>query len=186
LLDELEVTLTANPDSLVTLYVPGIRLMIKLGNTARAAEMHHRLLGLAPKTAVACNEAAWVLATDTDLGNRDPALAVELAQKAIAIRPEDGGIRNTLGVAECRAGDFKQAIADLQKSMDLRNGGDGMDWFPLAIAHWQLGERAEARKCYDQGIRIMDEDQATNEKLLDLRAEAEQLMSLSAAPASKP
>jgi hypothetical protein len=36
---------------------------------------------------------------------------------------------------------LKEAIQELEKSMELRNGGDSFDWFFLAMANWQLGER---------------------------------------------
>ena len=34
--------------------------------------------------------------------------------------------------------------------MDLRQGGDAFDWFLLAMAQWQLGEKDAALKQYTQ------------------------------------
>ena len=34
--------------------------------------------------------------------------------------------------------------------MALRNGGDCADWFFLAMVHWRLGDKAEARQWYDK------------------------------------
>ena len=86
--------------------------------------------------------------------------AVELAKKAVELAPKQGTFWNTLGVAHYRAGDWKAAVAALEKSEELRNGGDSFDWFFLAMAHWQLGEKDEARKWYDQAVAVDGEEQA--------------------------
>ena len=62
--------------------------------------------------------------------------------------------------------------------MQLHNGGDGFDWFFLAMAHWQLDSRDEARKWYDQAVVWMDKNQAKTEELRQFRAEAEELMGI--------
>jgi len=56
--------------------------------------------------------------------------------------------------------------------MKLRNGGDSTEWFFLAMAHWQMGNKEEARKRYDQAVQWMDKNQPTNEELRRFRAEA--------------
>jgi hypothetical protein len=33
-----------------------------------------------------------------------------------------------------------------KKSMELRKGDNSFDWFFLAMAHWQLGEKEQVRK----------------------------------------
>jgi uncharacterized protein HemY len=38
-----------------------------------------------------------------------------------------------------REGDWNAAAAALEKSMQLRQGGDSFDWFVLAMAHGQMG-----------------------------------------------
>jgi hypothetical protein len=52
--------------------------------------------------------------------------------------------------------------------------------FFLAMAHWRLGEKAEARGWYDQGVQWMDKQQPQNEELRRFRAEAAQLLGLAA------
>ena len=74
------------------------------------------------------------------------------------------------------AGDWKAAIAALDKSMELRKGGNSKEWFFLAMAHWQLGEKDKAREFYDRAVQWMDKNQPTHEELLRFRAEAEELM----------
>ena len=83
---------------------------------------------------------------------------------------------SSLGVAHYRAGDTKAAIAALHKSMELRQGGDGNDWFFLAMAHWQLGEKEQAHKWFDQAVQWMEKNDPRNEDLRRFRDEAEHLL----------
>jgi uncharacterized protein HemY len=59
------------------------------------------------------------LATSPDSKFRDPKRAVELAKKAVKLAPKEGNYWNTLGVAQYRASDWKEAIAALEKSIEL-------------------------------------------------------------------
>jgi WD40 repeat protein/serine/threonine protein kinase/tetratricopeptide (TPR) repeat protein len=124
------------------------------------------------------NNTAWRLATDANPANRDPALAIELARLAVAGEPKQGMWWNTLGAAQYRAGDWKAAIEALNKSMELRKGGDSFDWFFLAMANWQLGKKEEARKWYDKAVQWMDKNQPKDEELRRFRSEAEELLGM--------
>ena len=43
--------------------------------------------------------------------------------------------------------------------MELREGGDGFDWFIMAMAHWQRGDMDKAREWYDRAVAWMDKNQ---------------------------
>ncbi len=135
------------------------------------------------------NVLAWQLVTCPDPKFRDPSRAVELAKKADQLSPENGNIWNTLGVAHYRTGNWKGAVASLKKSMALGEGGDSVDWFFLAMAHWQLGDMEQARKWYDQAIHGMEKNRPWSEELRgDLRrfrAEAAELLGIKEQPAAK-
>jgi Flp pilus assembly protein TadD len=107
---------------------------------------------------------------------RDPDLAVRLAKKAVNAGPQSGDFRNTLGVALYRNGDHKAAVAELETSMGLRAGGDSFDWFFLAMAHWQLDHKDEARKWYDQAVEWMEKNNPEDDELRRFRAAAEELL----------
>jgi superkiller protein 3 len=124
------------------------------------------------------NALAWILATRPEVNLREPKQAVALAKRAIELKPEEGSYRTTLGVAQYRAGDWKEAIAALEKAMAMRKGGDGNDWFFLAMAHWQLGEKDKAREWYDKAVEWMDKNQPKNGELRRFRAEAAELLGL--------
>ncbi len=119
---------------------------------------------------------AWQLANPTDLTYRNEEWAIELAQEAIRLVPNDGDFWNVLGLAYYRDGNWKDAVAALEKAMELSSGGDSNDWFFLAMAHWQLGHKQEARQWYDQAIVWMDQNQPNNEELRRFRAEAAVLL----------
>jgi tetratricopeptide (TPR) repeat protein len=124
------------------------------------------------------NEIAWRLLTDPFPGWRNPKLAVALAERAIAAQPGDGNLWNTVGVARYRYGRWKEAIAALEKSMELRDGGKSVDWFFLAMAHWQLGEKDEARKWYEKAVEWTEKYQPKNIQLRRFRTEAEELLKI--------
>jgi uncharacterized protein HemY len=109
---------------------------------------------------------------------RDPALAVELAQRAVQAAPKEGLYWKTLGVARYRADDWKGAVTAVEKSMELRRGGDAADGFVLAMAHWQLGEKDRARQWYDKAAASMEKNQPKNQGLIRFRAEADELLGM--------
>jgi tetratricopeptide (TPR) repeat protein len=130
------------------------------------------------------NELAWLLATCPDAGMRDASRAVALARKAVELDPK-GGYWNTLGVAQYRAGDWKEAVAALETSMKLNNGGDSFDWFFLAMAHWQLGDKEQARRWYDKAVCWMDQHRPKDKELRRFRDEAAALLGPPAPPPVK-
>jgi Flp pilus assembly protein TadD len=79
-------------------------------------------------------------------------------------------------VAHYRAGDGKAAVAALLKAASLRSGGDAQEWFFLAMAHWRLGDRKQARAWYGRSIRWMEANRPHDEKLRRTRAEATALL----------
>jgi tetratricopeptide (TPR) repeat protein len=143
---------------------------------ARALADYSKSLDLNPQNLRTLNNLAWLLATCPDLKLRDPKRAVELAKEAVEMAPKDGMCWNTLGAASYRAGDWKAAVAALEKSMELRQGGDSFDWFFFAMAQFQLGEKDTARQWYDKAVVCMEKNQSKNEELARFRAEAEEML----------
>jgi WD40 repeat protein/Tfp pilus assembly protein PilF len=153
-------------------------VLTRKGLTGEAIACYRRAIEVAPKNARILNDLSWLLATCSDARFRDPVRAVELAKNAVAMRREDGTIWKTLGAAHYRAGNWKEAVAALEKSMELRQGGNSYDWFFLAMAHWQLGERKTPRDWYDKAVKWMDQNQPKNEELRLFRAEAAGLLKI--------
>jgi eukaryotic-like serine/threonine-protein kinase len=124
----------------------------------------------------AMNNLARFLATAEDRRFRNPHRAIELAKEIVARLPKVRISWNTLGAAHLCAGDWKSAIAALEKSIELGNGGDSNDWFFLAMAHWQLGKKDEGNEWYDKAVKWMDKNQPKNPELLRFRKEAATLL----------
>ena len=118
------------------------------------------------------NNLAWLLTTCPDPSIRDPAGAVALAGRAVAASPEDGSFWNTLGAAQYRADDPDAAERSLGRSMALRRGGDGFDWYFLSLIHARRGELAEARRELERADRWAARNQPNDTELHRFSAEA--------------
>ncbi len=131
------------------------------------------------------NNLAWLLATCPDVKRRDAKRAVELAGKAVELAPKDGNLWNTLGVARYRASDWSGASEALHKRMELCKGGDSFDWFFLAMAHWQRGEKDKAREWYERAEAWRAKNRPKDEELRRFRAEAAELLKVEAVSKGK-
>ena len=98
--------------------------------------------------------------------------------------PNNAAFWNTLGVADYRAGQWKDAVEALEKSLQLQKD-NAWDLFFLAMAHWQLGEREAARDDYRKGVAWMEEQKCEDAALVGFRAEAAELLGISVKPVVK-
>ena len=89
-----------------------------------------------------------------------------------------GGLLASLAYFVPPLGFLDESLGALQKSNDLRKGGDSSNWFFLAMAHWHLGEKDEAGKWYDRGVQWMEKNQPKNEELRRFRVEAAGLLGI--------
>lgn len=156
-----------------------------IGELDKAIADYTEIIRLDPENANAYNTPAWLLATGPDARGRDPKRAVELAKKAVELDPSRATFHNTLGVAQYRAGQWEAAIASLKESLELQGDnhkGNSFDFFFLAMAHWQLGNQAEARQWYVKGVESMKESQPDNEEITRFRAEAAELFGVTETP----
>jgi serine/threonine protein kinase/tetratricopeptide (TPR) repeat protein len=143
-----------------------------VGNWDKAIADYSKAIDLDPKHGEACNALAWLLATCPNAKFREPGRAEELAKKAVELAPKQGNYWLTLSAAHYRARDWKATVEALNKSMELRKGGDSFEWFFLAMAHYRLGDKEKARHWYDRAILRMTADP----RLCGLRAEAASLL----------
>ena len=123
------------------------------------------------------NGLAWRLATCADQTRRNPADAVALAQEAVGSTSVPKHYLNTLGVAHYRTGNWAEALKALQKSAQLQ-GDNSFDFFFLAMSHWRLGNRDDARQWYDKAVAWMEKNKPNDEELKRFRAEAEELLGI--------
>jgi Flp pilus assembly protein TadD len=95
------------------------------------------------------NSAAWKAVRFAPVTAEAAAKAVADARKAVELEPDEGSYLSTLGVALYRAGMFKEALDTLTRS-DAINAKDPIGPLPsdrafIAMTHWQLGQKDEAR-----------------------------------------
>jgi len=163
-------------------------LQMHEGNPGEAIDEYRRAIELRPGASLhVYNNLAWILATCPDTRCRDPRQAIVFAQKAVDQNPNPE-TWNTLGVACYRSGRWKEAIEALSRSMDLLRGqNESFNTFFLAMAHWQLGHKDDARSWYDRAMQWMAKHAPNNDDLRRFRAEAAALLGLPepAAPAEK-
>jgi serine/threonine protein kinase/Flp pilus assembly protein TadD len=112
------------------------RLLEKLGNTIypRTAYLVARICSLAPGAAP------------------DPARVVQIAERAVRTEPVAHHL-HALGLAHYRAGQFDEAIKQLQRSAEGKWNGRVASWLVLAMAHQRLGHADEARRWFDLAVR---------------------------------
>jgi serine/threonine protein kinase/WD40 repeat protein/Flp pilus assembly protein TadD len=130
--------------------------------------------------AILCNNLAWALATGP-ASARNPARALYLAWHAVERTPDQGSSLKTLGIAHYRAGQYAEAITNLEKSRAVGKGeSDASDLFFLAMAHQRLGHREAARDCFDRAVRWLGNQHGLSEQyvreLAAFRAEAQALL----------
>jgi eukaryotic-like serine/threonine-protein kinase len=161
-------------------------LCLLLGSLCRpqeAEQCFRRVLEFRPESAEEQNWLAWMLVAHPDPRFRDPGRALELAIKAVEHFPNDGGVRNTLGVAHYRAGHWQEAVTALERSMELLDGqSESFNTFFLAMARWQLGDKEQACTWYGRAVRWMEKHQPENEELRRFRAEAAELLGIKRLP----
>jgi WD40 repeat protein len=105
------------------------------------------------------NNLSWTAVRRSGLAPAAYRLALSRAETACRLSPENSLYLNTLGVARYRAGQYREALADLNRSLELnapRSGGPiPADLAFLAMAQHRIGQQAEARKTLEQLRGIM-------------------------------
>jgi hypothetical protein len=77
-------------------------------------------------------------------------------------------------IKPCRA-----AVEVLEKSDELLKGNAlSFNDFLLPMSHWQLGNKDEARKRYDEALAWMEKNAPQDDELRRFRVEAEELLKI--------
>jgi serine/threonine protein kinase/tetratricopeptide (TPR) repeat protein len=171
-------------------------ILYEQGKLAEALAEYRKALAADPKCAPALWNLSRLLANGPDRKRRDPRQALELAQRGLELEGRASWWQ-TLGWAHYRTGAWKESIAALEKSIELNKGGALADsraepgdlWLFLAMAHWQLGHRQEARQWYDRAVEWIEnhrveldknkqKETPLEEDIRNIRAEAAELMGI--------
>jgi WD40 repeat protein/tetratricopeptide (TPR) repeat protein len=148
-----------------------------LGQVKQAEADREKALKLGANDPSRLNGQAWRLVT-APKGQRDPARALGLIQKALEREPDNELFLNTLGAAQYRNGQYAIAVVTLEKSLAAGRGqSDAFDLFFLAMCHAKLGDVAKAKNCFDRAVKWTETQKNLEsqwaEELKAFRAEAE-------------
>jgi tRNA A-37 threonylcarbamoyl transferase component Bud32/dipeptidyl aminopeptidase/acylaminoacyl peptidase len=98
------------------------------------------------------------------LPDRDPAAyrrALQQAEEACRLSPDNGMYLNTLGVAQYRCGLLPEALKTLRRSNKLNKDKQPEDLAFLALAHHRLGQLDEARDSLERFRSLMKDPAIT-------------------------
>jgi Flp pilus assembly protein TadD len=113
-------------------------------------------------------------------------LAVKLARQVAERVPKVPEVREILGVAHYRAGDWKAAVTELKRALQLRKGATCTVWFFLAMARWQLDHQdPKAAEAYLKGVRLLTQEKTVDRKVRGFQAEAALLLRVKKSGAEK-
>jgi Tfp pilus assembly protein PilF len=131
-----------------------------------------------PKHAEAHNTLAWLLLTGPK-ELRDPKEALVLSRRAVELASGVATYHNTLGIALYANGGLREAVAELDKSLELGRGGyAAYDLFFLAMCQHRLGDAVKAKDCRERAGRWFADHRGTLppeqvEELTQFQAEAD-------------
>ena len=151
-------------------------------STRRNAMISSRLaLSLDPDNAGANNNLAWMICSVPGDPWFDPAQALALARKAVALEPAAWAYLNTLGVAAFRTRDWNTASDVLQQSITFTGGG-AHDLFFLAMTYFHQGKMSEAHELYHRAVAWTDKNKPDDLELRRFQAEAQALLANACPP----
>jgi tetratricopeptide (TPR) repeat protein len=137
---ELEAAIKANPDNLGA-YLSIAAIYNQGKDYKKALETYERVLARKPDLWVANNDMAFLLA-DTG-GDLDKAMG--LAQKALAQRPEEGPVLDTLGWIYYKKGDAAKALEYLERAR-AKSPDDPTVSYHIGMAYAKAGKKEAAKE----------------------------------------
>ncbi|MEH6627176.1 MAG: tetratricopeptide repeat protein [Motiliproteus sp.] len=135
----------------------------KLGNMTLMESDLRFLLKLEPDNATAMNALGYSLTDNT--GRHSEAL--ELIKKALALKPDDPAILDSMGWAYYHLGELQLSLQYLQQAFN--NFPDPEIAAHLGSVNWALGNKAEALKIWQEAL----EQQPDNRYIIDAMEAAE-------------
>lgn len=124
----------------------------RMKNWAAAESDLLKALQLAPDQALVLNYLGYSWIDQ----NRNLKQGVAMIEKAVAAKPDDGYIVDSLGWAHYRMGNYKEAVRHLERAVELRPEDPVLNDH-LGDAYWRVGREREARFQWDQALTLKPE-----------------------------
>jgi len=119
------------------------------GRYAECDAAYARLEALAGIDANYLNNRAWFFCTAFSKDYLRPQPSLDMAERAVSLEPRSTHIVDTLGWAQHGCGHFEDALKNLRRALELKDGADKPDraWERTRIARtlWALGRKDDAR-----------------------------------------
>lgn len=119
------------------------------GHTADAQKAFERVIQIDPRAAVAANNLAWIYGENG--GNLDEAL--QLAQTAKAVLPEQPEVDDTLGWIYYKKDLLPLAVAALKLSVD-HDPRNHLAQFHLGMAYAKSGDKIRAKQALEAALQL--------------------------------
>jgi Putative Zn-dependent protease, contains TPR repeats len=145
--NEAELTVTLDDGGLLVRQ-QALEILRQAANVSpsQKIELYRRAIDVDPTCGTAHNNLAWLLATGPEELRKAPD-SLECARRATDLEPDNSTFLNTLGVALYRNGQYKEAIAVLERSLSAnRERAGAYDLLFLALCHHALGKQELARQ----------------------------------------
>ncbi len=160
-----------------------VEFLINLGEVLELEEKrdeaivtYRTAIRVRPDSADSHNDLAWVMIKTPYCSAQERSEALEHARQAVALSPKAGGFINTLALAEYRVGHWAETIAAVDRSIALTKGTEVTNWFFLAMAYWQQGDKDRSRSFFEQAVSWTKENHPANSDLPAIWREAAGLL----------
>lgn len=142
----LDDALVELPDSTELLYARGL-----IASQLNMLELHEKdmrkLIAKEPENAHALNALGYTLADQTDRHQE----ALQLLEKAIALRPNDPFVLDSMGWVQYRLGNHQRAVDYLEKAISTRS--DAEIAAHLGEVLWVMGDRTRAKSIWKEAVK---------------------------------
>ena len=160
-----ERALAALPDDTRLLYARAL-FVVGQGDVDAGERDLRRVLALSPDDAEAMNALGYTLADDSKPGDPRLAEALRPIERALQLKPDEPAIIDSMGWVRYRMGDLDESLKELRRAHARQPD-------PEIAAHlgevlWVKGERAEARKVWDEARRKDPDNQTLLEAIARL------------------
>jgi len=143
---KLDQAARANPSNPAPVMVAGVVYELK-GEIPKAREAYEKVLAINSRIAAAANNLAWIYSEHG--GDKEKAL--QLAQTAKQLAPDDPRISDTLGWILYKRGVYQTALAHLKDSARKLENNPQVQYH-LGMAYQQVGEKEGARKALQVAV----------------------------------
>lgn len=152
---------------------PGV--LLKLGlfhedadQISKAADYYQQLIDQAPQFYVGYNQLAWLYAKRGIKLEK----ALDLAHKAISLRPGNASVLDTLGWIHYNKKEYDKALDYLKQSKRV-NPKNPTVIYHLGLTYHALGEKSKARRLLKNALKINDQFEGAEKakKILDEKIE---------------